>query len=284
MFSLAGTQQRRLLVLVLSLVSMVVFMVGCGASSGTSTLAAVPPTTIATVPYLPPTVVARHHTPTPRPTPRATAIPAATALPAATATPYVVPTATPPPAGPTPYGGVPALSGQLILVSLAQQWMWVYQNRHLLYDTPITSGMPELPTPTGIYQVQEILDDVYFNSAWPPGSPYYYPPEYVNHAFYFLAVGYYLHDAPWRRYFGPGTNYPHTNPNGTKETGSHGCVEMPVAASDWLRSFANVGATIDIYGATPQPPATPTAPPTLPTPTAVPPTATAVPPTATATP
>jgi hypothetical protein len=279
--SCSWARYRQRFLLLLSLISTGIFIAGCGTSSRAGTSSS-PPIAVATVPYLPPTVVPRHPTPTPRSTLKATATPS-DAPPAATATPSLPPTATPPPAGPSPYGGVPAMNGQLILVSLAQQWMWVYQNRHLLYDTPITSGMPELPTPDGIYHVQEILDNVTFYSSWPPGSPYYYPPEQVNHAFYFLAVGYYLHDASWRKEFGPGTNYPHTDPDGTKETGSHGCVEMPVGASDWLRGFAAVGASIDIYGTAPvPPPAIPTPSPA--TPTAVPATPTAVPPTVTPTP
>ena len=50
----------------------------------------------------------------------------------------------PRPTVPLPVGGVPALSGQLILVSESQQWLWVYQDRQLVYATPITTGRPDL--------------------------------------------------------------------------------------------------------------------------------------------
>jgi lipoprotein-anchoring transpeptidase ErfK/SrfK len=175
------------------------------------------------------------------------------------------------------------------LVSINQQWLWAYQNRRLLYDTPVTTGRPELPTPDGIYHVQYKLQNVEFYSAWPPGSPYYYAPEHVDFALYFLDVGYYIHSATWRYQFGPGTEVPHTDSNGKQETGSHGCVEVPYNAGAWLYQWAYDGATVDITGTTPAPVATPT--PTTapvntptPTPTSLPPTPTALPPTETPTP
>lgn len=143
----------------------------------------------------------------------------------------------------------------------------------------VTTGQPALPTPTGVYSILNKLHDVVFYSPWPEGSPYYYPPEDVNYALYFLAGGYYIHDAPWREMFGPGSNFPHTNPDGTQETGSHGCVNVTTSAGEWLYNWANIGATVDIVDVEP---ISPTA---IPTPTATP-TATPVPtatPTATAT-
>jgi len=152
---------------------------------------------------------------------------------------------------------VPDISGQLILVSIDQQWLWAYQDRQLVFNTPVTTGRPELPTPDGTYAVFNKLSNVTFISAWPPGSPYYYAPEHVNYALYFLFDGYFLHDAPWRPVFGPGTELPHTNPDGTVVTGSHGCVEMPTSAGAWIYNWANIGATIDIFGTTPAPVHTP---------------------------
>ncbi|MEO7003562.1 MAG: L,D-transpeptidase, partial [Ktedonobacterales bacterium] len=178
--------------------------------------------------------------------------------------------------GPAPSGGVPNIGGQVILVSLSQQWLWAYNNRVLLYDTPITSGMPQLATPDGIFHIQYKEYDVTFYSPWPPGSPYYYSPEHINYAMYFANYGYFVHDAPWRHLFGPGSNYPHTDPDGTHETGSHGCVNTPTPAGAWLYHWARVGATVDIYGRAPSgPPPTPTptpkpTTPATPTPTSPP--------------
>ncbi|HET9979569.1 MAG TPA: L,D-transpeptidase, partial [Ktedonobacterales bacterium] len=58
--------------------------------------------------------------------------------------------------------------------------------------------------------------------------------------------GYYIHDAPWRHAFGPGTEKPHTNPDGSWETGSHGCVNMPTPAAAALYNWVHVGARVVI--------------------------------------
>ena len=152
---------------------------------------------------------------------------------------------------PTPYvplypGGVPQIPGKVILVSLNAQWLWAYQNGQLVYNTPVTTGRPELPTPTGVYPMLWMVTNIWFTSPWPPGSPYYYAPVFVDYAMLFKDGGFFLHDAPLRHYFGPGTNVPHTNPDGTQETGSHGCVEMPTPAGAWIYNWADYSTTIDI--------------------------------------
>ena len=223
-----------------------------------------------TVPYLAPTVVPSvpSVTPTTPPTPK----PTATARPTSSGGPPK-PSAPPPPAasvpsGPSPVGAVPNIGGQLILVSLAQQWMFAYQDHRMVYQTAVTTGMPQLPTPAGTFHVQWHEQNVTFYSPWPQGSPYYYSPEHINYAMYFLYNGYYIHDAPWRHLFGPGTNYPHTDPDGTYETGSHGCVNVPTTAMSWIYRWARDGATAVIYGrASTGPAPTPTPQPPAPTPT-----------------
>ncbi len=171
----------------------------------------------------------------------------------------------------------------MILVNIAQQWLWVYQDRKLVYRTPVTTGMPQLRTPTGMFTVQFKESNVTFISPWPKGSPYYYSPEHVNYAMYFAYDGYYIHDAPWRKCFGPGTNVPHTCPDGSQDTGSHGCVNVPTPAGAWIYKWVHNGARVSIVnvGTPVKPSPTPTRVP--PTPTSVPPTPTDVPPTPTPT-
>jgi len=147
---------------------------------------------------------------------------------------------------PQPQGGVPPLPGQVILVSDTQQWLWVYQDHVLINATPVTTGRPEIPTPVGIYHVEQKSQNLTFTSAFAPGSPLYYTPEHVNYALYFRATGFYIHDAPWRQDFGPGSNLPHQLPNGTTETGSHGCVNVTTTFGSWLFQWAKLGTTIDI--------------------------------------
>ena len=147
---------------------------------------------------------------------------------------------------PQPSAGIPRYSGQVILVSLSQQWLWAYQDQKLVLASPVTTGMPQLPTPRGDYAVQSKETNVTFYSLWPPGSPFYYSPEHINYAMFFRDIGYYIHDAPWRHAFGPGTENPHTNPDGSWETGSHGCVNMPTPAAAALYNWVRVGAHVII--------------------------------------
>jgi lipoprotein-anchoring transpeptidase ErfK/SrfK len=37
---------------------------------------------------------------------------------------------------------------------------------------------------------------------------------------------------------------PHISPDGTREDGSHGCVNMTTAAAKWLFGWAGIGTTV----------------------------------------
>lgn len=138
------------------------------------------------------------------------------------------------------------VAGQVVLVSITKQWLWAYQDGQLVLSTAVTTGMPQLPTPTGTFHIMMKESNVWFYSPWPVGSPYYYTPEYVPFAMLFKSGGFYLHAAPWRHAFGPGTNVPHTDPDGTYETGSHGCVNLPTSAAGALYGWIGIGATVII--------------------------------------
>jgi hypothetical protein len=147
---------------------------------------------------------------------------------------------------PLPTSGAPSAEGRVILVSVSQQWLWAYDHHRLVYASEVTTGMPHLDTPLGTYAVQLKAYDTWFTSPWPYGSPYYYAPLVVKYALLFRAGGFYIHDAPWRHSFGPGSNVPHIAPDGTPETGSHGCVDVPTVTGAWLFTWASVGSTISI--------------------------------------
>jgi hypothetical protein len=147
---------------------------------------------------------------------------------------------------PDPHVAIPRQQGRVVLVSRTQQWLWAYQDGKLVYAMPVTTGRQHLQTPLGVYHVYYKVTDVTFYSPWASSSPYYYAPEHINYALLFREGGYYLHDAPWRHAFGPGTNHPHTDPDGTHEDGSHGCVNMPESGAAWLYHWANIGTTVEI--------------------------------------
>ena len=92
----------------------------------------------------------------------------------------------------------PPTGGKLILVSLHDQWLAAYQDGRQVLDTPVTTGRPALPTPTGSFRVLARYTPYQFISPWPKGSRYYYPPSKTRYALLFRAGGYFIHDTPWR--------------------------------------------------------------------------------------
>ncbi len=140
----------------------------------------------------------------------------------------------------------PSGAGQVVIVSLSKQQLWAYQNGRFVMTSLVTTGMPQLPTPTGTFHIMMKETNVWFYSPWPYGSPYYYSPEHINYAMLFRAGGFYIHDAPWRETFGPGTNVPHIEPDGKWATGSHGCVNMPTSTASQLYRWIGIGATVII--------------------------------------
>lgn len=137
--------------------------------------------------------------------------------------------------------------GKALLVSIANQTLYVYQGATLVNISYVTTGRPELQTPRGFYSILQRQHAVMFYSKWPPGSPYYYPPVFVNYALRFLGKDFFLHDYSPRHYYGPGTNVWHQNPDGTWGTGSHGCVEAPLAFMQWLYNWVSLGTPLVVY-------------------------------------
>jgi lipoprotein-anchoring transpeptidase ErfK/SrfK len=134
-----------------------------------------------------------------------------------------------------------------IMVSIGEQVLRAYQDGRLVLFTYVTTGRPELPTVTGHFYIYEKVTPWQFTSPWPPGSPYYYPPTWIKYWMPFYS-GYGLHDAWWRQHYGPGTNVYGDGPGSKEPTGTHGCVNIPFAQTQWLWNWAPVGTPVVVYG------------------------------------
>jgi hypothetical protein len=134
--------------------------------------------------------------------------------------------------------------GKRIIVWLSRQALYAYDGTHLVLQTLVTTGNPALPTPPGTYTVQAKYTPFQFNSPWPPGSPYWYAPSWVTYAMLFRDGGYFLHDAPWRSVFGPGSNG--AGQPGTNYGGTHGCVNIPPGPMGVIWNFAPVGTVVEV--------------------------------------
>ena len=141
-------------------------------------------------------------------------------------------------------------SGKVIVISLAEEAMRVYQDGKLVNSFLVVTGMPLHPSLPGTWWVETRQTDITFTSGKQPGQEGYYPPTPIKYALQYHSGGYYMHQSWWRTEYGPNKQFPHIDVNGTPFAyeGSHGCVNMSTPDVQWLYNFATVDTTkIVIY-------------------------------------
>ncbi|MFY9615359.1 MAG: L,D-transpeptidase [Candidatus Dormiibacterota bacterium] len=126
-------------------------------------------------------------------------------------------------------------SGKLIVISLSRQVLTAYQDGSVVLTSFVATGRPALPTPPGVYHIFARYAPYKMISPWAYGSPYWYPPSWTNFAMEFIGGGYFIHDAPWRSWYGPGSNL---------YNGTHGCVNVPYGPMATLWGWAPIGTTV----------------------------------------
>lgn len=134
--------------------------------------------------------------------------------------------------------------GKIIIISLSRQELFAYDGVRLALRTFVTTGNPSLPTPEGTFSIIGKFSPFEFISPWPPGSPFWYPPSWTNHAMLFQSRGYFIHDAPWRSAYGPGTNGP--GQPGSDYGGTHGCVNVPQGPMNFLWAWTPMGTRVEV--------------------------------------
>ena len=142
------------------------------------------------------------------------------------------------------------LTGQIIIVSLAEQAMRLYQNGKLVHAFLVTTGRPERPSLPGLWSIQARLSPTIFKSSDPRGSPYWYPDTPIHYAMLYHAGGYFIHDAWWRNTYGPGTQFPHADASGDQAfagNGSHGCINLPEGQAAWLYGHTDLNTSMVVY-------------------------------------
>ncbi|MGB6772360.1 MAG: L,D-transpeptidase, partial [Candidatus Dormiibacterota bacterium] len=133
------------------------------------------------------------------------------------------------------------IAGKSIYVSISLQEMVFYDNGCVVNATPVTTGRPQLPTPTGTFSIFLKEGPVEFVSGYPPSSPYYYSPVMIQYAMEFLSGGYFIHNAPWEDTddYGPGSQDDNV-------IASHGCVHTPLATMAWAYTWTSIGTPVVI--------------------------------------
>lgn len=137
--------------------------------------------------------------------------------------------------------GHTGISGKSIRISLTFQEMVFFDNGCAVRATPVTTGRPQLRTPTGTFHIFDKQSPYVFISPWPPGSPFWYPTSPVSYVMEFDQGGYYIHDAPWEatNQFGPGSE-------NLLDAASHGCVHTPESFMAWAYSWTPMGTPVVI--------------------------------------
>lgn len=142
------------------------------------------------------------------------------------------------------------LSNQkVIVVSLSEQAMRIYDGTQLVKAFRVTTGRPEKPSLPGSWEVENKLSPTIFKSDAPVGSAYWYPPTPIHYALLYHSGGYFIHDSWWRDDYGPDTQFPHADSSGDSFSfdGSHGCVNVSLSAAAWIYQYAGVYTRVLIY-------------------------------------
>jgi hypothetical protein len=129
-----------------------------------------------------------------------------------------------------------------IIVSISERHLWACEYHKVAYNTPVITGMEFLPadlTPPGTYKIYAKQTNVTLTGQDSTGKwsdPVYYWMPVLDNQY----GTYGFHDATWR----PNTAFGNVDPN--SKDASHGCVELPLGASQWLYNWAQVGTEATI--------------------------------------
>jgi len=128
-----------------------------------------------------------------------------------------------------------------IEVDVTNQRILAHEGDQVVYNFPISSGMPWTPTVVGTFRIWSKLRFTRMAGGWSIGDPYDLPN--VPYTMYYYK-GYAIHGAYWHNDFG--------------RPKSHGCVNMAIPDSEKLYYWANPPTPPGSWGArsTPENPGT----------------------------
>jgi LysM repeat protein len=119
-----------------------------------------------------------------------------------------------------------ALGPKWIDVNISTQTMVAFEGQTPVYTSKMSTGTPRHPTVEGTYRVYAKYKNQSMRGG--EGAERYYLPN-VPYVMYFYS-GYALHGANWHNNFG--------------QPMSHGCVNLPVDAANWMFEWAPIGTMV----------------------------------------
>ncbi len=141
------------------------------------------------------------------------------------------------------------LQGQVIVVSLVEQTMRIYQDGQLVHAYYVTTGRPELPSTPGIWHELYRASPTTLKSAYAPDSPFWFPDTQVNYSMLYQTGEHLIVDSHWRGSYGPGTQFPHrdVNNNTFANNGTEGGIDMLEQDAAWVYNHTSLNTHVVIY-------------------------------------
>ncbi len=121
-------------------------------------------------------------------------------------------------------------SDKLITVDTGKQMLYAWEGGKLQFQTKVSTGMYYTPTVKGSFKINTKIPLQDMKGSYPPYEPYFI--KNVPNVMYFYQA-YAIHGTYWHHAFGT--------------RASHGCVNIPVEASNWLFNFAQVGTRVEVF-------------------------------------
>jgi lipoprotein-anchoring transpeptidase ErfK/SrfK len=131
---------------------------------------------------------------------------------------------------------------KFIKISIKQRHLWACEGSKTVQNSTVITGLqhhPETETPLGTYKIYGKLTNTTLTGSDSRGSwsdPVYYWMPFLDNQY----GTYGFHDATWR----PADAFGKVSPD--SQDASHGCVELPLAASKALYEWAPVGTTVTV--------------------------------------
>ncbi|MFH1508934.1 MAG: L,D-transpeptidase family protein [bacterium] len=117
-------------------------------------------------------------------------------------------------------------------IDLSDQTLRAYREGDKVYETLVSSGISRYPTPQGTFAVRDHILSERMKWEYGPDHPDNYDLEDVPHVMHFNGP-YALHGAYWHNNFG--------------HIMSHGCINLPLGAAEWLYNWADNGDTVIVH-------------------------------------
>lgn len=119
---------------------------------------------------------------------------------------------------------------KLITIDIGSQMLYAWEGGQIINKTPVSTGMYYTPTVKGDFRTWWKTPLQNMKGSYPPYEPY--SIKNVPNVMYFYK-DYAIHGTYWHNRFG--------------SRASHGCVNVPVAFSQWLYDWAPKGTRVVVF-------------------------------------